>query len=213
MHFVKREWRVRCNVSQIVLQQLACGRHLQLLQIYSYTTATATQCNTTTVACHVPSPSLDKHIWTSVSVRLSLILSQRVPPCELTLNWQWGWDEAPTDVVDRFLTQFSSCQCPAQACPPTLLWKSNNLFLVLAWKWTLWIELISGWPLGCFIKDTLKENKNPNPVRNWGARRKNISRRRGWSNWSGGLLKALEVWKHSWRWWHWCFWLWKVSRI
>ena len=33
--------------------------------------------------------------------------------------------------------------------------------------------------LGCFIKDTLKENKNPNPVRNWGAPRKNISRRRG----------------------------------
>ena len=35
------------------------------------------------------------------------------------------------------------------------------------------------WTLGCFIKDTLKENKNPNPVRNWGAPRKNISRRRG----------------------------------
>ena len=76
-------------------------------------------------SCHVPSPSLDKHIWTSVSVSLSLILSPASPPCELTLNWQWGWDEAPTDVVDRFLTQFSRCQWPAHA--PTLLWKSNNL--------------------------------------------------------------------------------------
>ena len=39
--------------------------------------------------------------------------------------------------------------------------------------------LEQGCTLGCFIKDTLKENKNPNPVRNWGAPRKNISRRRG----------------------------------
>ena len=33
--------------------------------------------------------------------------------------------------------------------------------------------------LGCFSKDTLKENKKPNPVRNWGGPRENISRRRG----------------------------------
>ena len=33
--------------------------------------------------------------------------------------------------------------------------------------------------LGCFSKDTLKENKKTNPVRNWGGPRENISRRRG----------------------------------
>ena len=49
--------------------------------------------------------------------------------------------------------------------------------------------------LGCFSKDTLKKNKKPNPVRNWGAPRENISRRRGWSNKSRGSLKTLEVWQ------------------
>ena len=34
-------------------------------------------------------------------------------------------------------------------------------------------------PLGCFSKDTLKENKKNNPVRNGGGPRGNISRRRG----------------------------------
>ena len=33
--------------------------------------------------------------------------------------------------------------------------------------------------IGCFSKDTLKKNKKPNPVRNWGGPRENISRRRG----------------------------------
>ena len=49
--------------------------------------------------------------------------------------------------------------------------------------------------LGCFSKDTLKKNKKPNPVRNWGGPRENISRRRGWSDKSRGSPKALEVWK------------------
>ena len=50
-------------------------------------------------------------------------------------------------------------------------------------------------PLRCFSKDTLKENKKPNPVRNWGGPRENISRRRGESDKSRGSPKALEVWK------------------
>ena len=33
--------------------------------------------------------------------------------------------------------------------------------------------------LGCFSKDTLKENNKPNPVCYWGGPRENISRRRG----------------------------------
>ena len=64
--------------------------------------------------------------------------------------------------------------------------------------------------LGCFSKDTLKKNKNPTPARNWGAPRKNISRRRGWSNKSRGSLKALEVWQNSRRRPRQCFWMWKV---
>ena len=51
------------------------------------------------------------------------------------------------------------------------------------------------WTLVCFSKDTLKENKKPNPVRNWGGPRENISRRRGWSDKSRRSPKALEVWK------------------
>ena len=49
--------------------------------------------------------------------------------------------------------------------------------------------------LGCFSKDTLKENKKPNPVRNWGGPRENISRRRRESDKSRRSPKALEVWK------------------
>ena len=49
--------------------------------------------------------------------------------------------------------------------------------------------------LGCFWKDTLKKNKKPNPVRNWGGPKENISRRRGWSDKSRRSPKALEVWK------------------
>ena len=49
--------------------------------------------------------------------------------------------------------------------------------------------------LGCFSKDTLKKNQKPNPVRNWGVPRENISRRRGWSDKSRGSLKTLEVWQ------------------
>ena len=52
-----------------------------------------------------------------------------------------------------------------------------------------------GYTLGWFIKDTLKKNKNRNPVRNWGVPRKNISRRREWSNKSRGLLNTLKVWR------------------
>ena len=68
----------------------------------------------------------------------------------------------------------------------------------------------NGCALGCFSKDTLKKNKNPTPARNWGAPRKNISRRRGWSNKSRGSLKALEVWQNSRRRPRQCFWMWKV---
>ena len=65
--------------------------------------------------------------------------------------------------------------------------------------------------LGCFKKDTLEKNKNPTPVRYWGVPRKNISRRRGWSNKSRGSLKTLEVWQKFTRWRNRrCFWLWKV---
>ena len=59
------------------------------------------------------------------------------------------------------------------------------------------------WTVGCFSKDTLKKNKNPTPARNWGAPRKNISRRRGWFNKSRGLLKALEVWQKFTLWRNW----------
>ena len=47
--------------------------------------------------------------------------------------------------------------------------------------------------LGCFSKDTLKENKKPNPVCNWREPRENISRRRGWSDKCRGSPKALEL--------------------
>ena len=46
-----------------------------------------------------------------------------------------------------------------------------------------------------FHKRHFEKNKNPNPVRNWGAPRKSISRRRDRSNKSRGLPKALEVWR------------------
>ena len=51
--------------------------------------------------------------------------------------------------------------------------------------------------LVCFSKDTLKENKKSNPVRNWRGPRENISRRRRESDKSRRSPKALEVWKKS----------------
>ena len=55
------------------------------------------------------------------------------------------------------------------------------------------LPFISIFNLRCFSKDTLKENKKTNPVRNWGGPRENISRRRGWSDKSWGSPKAVEV--------------------
>ena len=99
MHFVRREWRVRCNLSQIQLQQLACGRHPVAPD---------------PVMSQLP-PSLDKHIWTSVSVRLSLILSRASPPCELTLNWHWGETRRQLTSLTDFWHNYFRCQCQAHA--------------------------------------------------------------------------------------------------
>ena len=76
----------------------------------------------------------------------------------------------------------------------------------ICWGMSIWILNINCcshhifvkgcvWRVGCFSKDTLKKNKKPNPVRNWGAPRENISRRREWSNKSRGLLNTLKVWR------------------
>ena len=61
-----------------------------------------------------------------------------------------------------------------------------------------------------FLKGHFVKKKKFTPPRNWGAPRKNISRRRGWSNKSRGSLKALEVWQNSRRRPRQCFWMWKV---
>ena len=46
-----------------------------------------------------------------------------------------------------------------------------------------------------FLKRHFERKKKPNPVRNWGGPRENISRRRGESDKSRRSPKALEVWK------------------
>ena len=112
---------------------------LQLHYSYSYSYS-----YTTTVACHVPSPSLDKHIWTSVSVRLSLILSQPRPALwtdtELTVGVRRGANWRRWQISDTiFKLPMPSTRSPA------LLWKSNNFGSAPSFP-SSWIVLISAWP-------------------------------------------------------------------
>ena len=123
-----------------------------------------------------PLPKLKYNLGrqSSVQHRISLIPFS----CQVKLYQDWGWKN------------FSAHSC----CGFMYYLKGRHI------KNRLWLVIflvVTGEapPLGCFIKDTLKKNKNRNPVRNWGVPRKNISRRREWSNKSRGLLNTLKVWR------------------
>ena len=108
MHFVKREWRVRCNVSQIVLQQLACGRHPVALDLHH------------------------QHIVHCIAVMsrpppLINIFGQVCPsdchwsyrPRPRPVNWHWtdsgGETRRQLTSLTDFWHNFFRCQCPAHA--------------------------------------------------------------------------------------------------
>ena len=99
---------------------------------------------------------------------------------------------AESDVAHRVLPPCQASTCLLAIHKP-FEWIPNilQIFPDMSCSVVTWLSCT----LGCFIKDTLKKNKNRNPVRNWGVPRKNISRRREWSNKSRGLLNTLKVWR------------------
>ena len=106
MHFVKREWRVRCNVSQIVLQQLACGRH----PLPSRSTPALLHCGLP--SCLPPLINIFGQVCPS-----DCHWSYRPRP--RPVNWHWtdsgGETRRQLTSLTDFWHNFFRCQCPAHA--------------------------------------------------------------------------------------------------
>ena len=126
----------------------------------------------------------------------------------------WTFWPAPEGILQRglflylYFLYLYLCLFLCSWRPQSAPWRPPSVatfWLVAIGRWSYqWNRHNSNWlssflnyvcTLGCFSKDTLKQKKKTNPVRNWGGPRENIYRRRGWSDKSRGSPKALEVWK------------------